>query len=302
MKHKILITGSNGLLGQKLVKLLLKSEIGFLATSFGANRNPDCPTACYAELDVTNEEAVQRIVRDFMPTAIIHTAAMTNVDQCETDKGGCDRLNVDAVAYLWTAAKEINCHFQLLSTDFVFDGVKGDYSETDIPAPLSYYGNSKYRAEQLLIRDTSVNWSIVRTIIVYGTGHNLSRSNLMLWALDALPAGATMNIVNDQFRAPTWADDLASGCWMVVKKGAQGIFHIAGSKTKSIYDWVCTIATHFNYAVDHVKPISSDTLNQAAKRPPRTGFNLTKSIEILGYTPTPFAETLDLLQKQLNKH
>lgn len=302
VKHKILITGSNGLLGQKLVKLLLKAEVDFVATSFGANRNPDCPNERYAALDVTDENAVNELIDQVLPNAIIHTAAMTNVDQCETDREGCDKLNVSAVRYLWNAAKKHGCHFQLLSTDFVFDGEKGNYSETDIPAPLSYYGNSKYRAEQLLIGDTNTNWSIVRTIIVYGTGHNLSRSNMVLWAMEALPKGDTMRIVDDQFRAPTWADDLAMGCWLVIEKGEKGIFHISGAETKSILDWVLTIGRHFDWSTDNVVAISSSTLNQAAKRPARTGFDLSKSRKLLGYESQNFEDTLDLLQIERNTH
>jgi len=302
MPQKILLTGSNGLLGQKLVKLFVQLEVDFLATSFGANRNPDCPEDHYEALDVTDENAVQELIGMFRPTAIIHTAAMTNVDQCETDREGCDKLNVSAVRYLWNAAKKHGCHFQLLSTDFVFDGEKGNYSETDSPAPLSYYGNSKYRAEQLLIEDSDRNWSIVRTIIVYGTGHNLSRSNMVVWAMEALPNGDLMRIVDDQFRAPTWADDLAMGCWLVLDKKEKGIFHISGAETKSILDWVISIGRHFGWSTDRVEAISSSSLNQAAKRPPRTGFDLTKSRETLDYAPKRFEDTLDLLQMERNTH
>jgi dTDP-4-dehydrorhamnose reductase len=296
----ILITGSNGLLGQKLVKLFLAKGINFLATSFGANRNPDCPENQYVSLDVTDKTQVDSVLEKTKPSAVIHTAAMTNVDQCESDHEGCDKLNVDAVQYLWEASKKYGIHFQLLSTDFVFDGEKGNYTENDTPAPLSYYGHSKYKAEQILTSDSNTNWSIVRTIIVYGTGHNLSRSNLVLWALDAIPKGQEMKIVDDQFRAPTWADDLALGCYLVIKNKEQGIFHISGPETKSILEWVHYIGKHFGWSTENVIPISSSTLNQAAKRPPKTGFDLTKSRELLGYKPKKMSETLDELIKQLD--
>src|SRR5690606_37074022 len=118
MKQKIVITGANGLLGQKLVKLFLQNGVDFIATSKGANRNENCPSERFVSLDVTNEQEVNEVLMEVRPTAIIHTAAMTNVDQCESDHDGCDRLNVDAVEFLWNAAKKMNCHFQLLSTDF----------------------------------------------------------------------------------------------------------------------------------------------------------------------------------------
>ncbi len=298
----ILITGSNGLLGQKLVKLFIDQNIPFLATSLGANRNPDCPESNFVGLDVTNEVEVEKIIASVLPRSVIHTAAMTNVDQCEADHEDCDKLNIDAVKHLWESCKKHGVHFQLLSTDFVFDGEKGDYKEEDHPAPLSYYGHSKYKAEQLLTTDESnKNWSIVRTIIVYGTGHNLSRSNMVLWALSAIPKGEEMRIVDDQFRAPTWADDLAQGCWLVVKNEQNGIFHISGPETRSILEWVHYIGAHFKWKTDNVVPISSATLNQAAKRPPKTGFDLSKSRSLLGYQPKTMAETLDALLKSVKE-
>ncbi len=300
MTKPILITGSNGLLGQKLIKLFLSEKIPFVATSFGANRNPGCPENQYISLNVTDKNQVEIVLEKTKPSAVIHTAAMTNVDQCESDREGCDKLNVDAVQYLWDACKKMGIHFQLLSTDFVFDGEKGNYAESDTPAPLSYYGHSKFKAEQILTSDSKTNWSIVRTIIVYGTAHNLSRSNLILWALDAIPKGQEMKIVDDQFRAPTWADDLAQGCWLVIEKNERGIFHISGPETKSILEWVHYIGKHFGWSTENVIPISSSTLNQAAKRPPKTGFDLTKSSELLGYNPKKMSETLDELIKQLD--
>jgi dTDP-4-dehydrorhamnose reductase len=301
LKGSVLITGSNGLLGQKLVKLFLTEQVPFVATSFGANRNPECPDNQYTSLDVTDKTQVESILEAVIPSAVIHTAAMTNVDQCESDREGCDKLNVDAVQYLWDSCKKLGIHFQLLSTDFVFDGEKGDYKEVDSPAPLSYYGHSKFKAEQILTADSNTNWSIVRTIIVYGTGHNLSRSNLILWALEAIPKRQEMKIVDDQFRSPTWADDLAMGCYLVIKNNQQGIFHISGPETKSILEWVQYIGNHFGWSTENVIPISSSTLNQAAKRPPKTGFDLTKSRELLGYNPKKMNETLDELMIELEK-
>ncbi len=295
---KILITGSNGLLGQKLVKLFLQKQIPFLATSKGKNRNPDCPDAYYSNLDVTHENDLKALFKAYDFQAVIHTAAMTNVDQCEVDREGCDTLNVRSVELLWNICTEYGTHFQLLSTDFIFDGEKGNYAESDRPNPLSYYGASKVRAEEILLKDKNTNWSIVRTIIVYGVAHHMSRSNLILWAMQALPKGEKMNIVNDQFRAPTWADDLALGCWFILEKAQKGIFHISGPETQSIYDWVCLVARHFGWSTENVNAISSSTLNQAAKRPPKTGFDLTKSMTLLGYNPKRMQDTLDELHRE----
>lgn len=292
---KILITGSNGLLGQKIVRQLLKTNLSFLATSKGENRNHDCPQTNYVSLDICNESQIEQLVKSFQPTHIIHTAAITNVDYCELNPEECDEVNYLASMKLFKAAQKINAHFQLLSTDFVFDGQKGNYSEEDEVGPLSVYAESKVNAENGLIQDDYSNWSIVRAIIVYGLGNNLSRSNIICWAKDALSKGQEMNIVDDQFRAPTWADDLAWACIAICRLNKTGKFNISGPETLSIYSIVERVAKHFNFTTDNLKKSSSTTLNQPAKRPPHTGFDLTKARKELGFNPKTIEETLDLI-------
>jgi len=231
---KILITGSNGLLGQKLVAQLLKNKVDFLATSKGENRNVDCPESKFKSLDITDIEEISTIFQNYQPTHIIHTAAITNVDYCELNPDECTQVNTEAVKLLFHAAENIQAHFQLLSTDFVFDGEKGNYKEGDKVGPLSVYAESKVKAERILFESTYLNWSVVRTIIVYGIGNNLSRSNIVCWAKEALSAGQNLTIIDDQFRAPTWADDLAWACIEICRRDKKGIFHISGPETMSI--------------------------------------------------------------------
>ncbi|MCO5260250.1 MAG: SDR family oxidoreductase [Crocinitomicaceae bacterium] len=291
---KLLITGSNGLLGQKIVKQLIKNKVDFLATSSGENRNPDCSQQHYQAMDICNKEQVEKVIANYNPTHIIHTAAMTNVDACELNPEECTKVNVDGTKHVFEIAQKLNAHFQLLSTDFVFDGQKGNYREEDAVGPLSVYAQSKVDAENLLLKGNNQNYSIARTIIVYGTANNLSRSNLFLWAKSALPKGEEMNVVDDQFRAPTWADDLAWGCIRICELNQTGIFHLSGPETYSIYEIVKKIANYYGYNTHLLKKISSSTLNQPAKRPAKTGFDLSKARKILGYTPKTIEETLDL--------
>lgn len=294
---RIVITGSNGLLGQKLVKLCLERNWNFIATSKGVNRNPACPEGNYLAMDVTNKLEINQVFNSFYPTHVIHTAAITNVDYCEDHPEECHEVNVHASNLLFQASKQFEAHFQLLSTDFVFDGEKGNYTETDLVNPLSVYAKSKVDAENILLHDEYTNWSVARTIIVYGEGNNLSRSNIILWAIDTLKKGNEMTIVNDQFRMPTWADDLAWGCLEIVKRDKTGIFNLSGPTLYSIYDLVAEIANYLEVSTENIKAISSSTLSQAAKRPPRTGFDLTKSRRELGYNPRTLKDTLDLLLK-----
>jgi dTDP-4-dehydrorhamnose reductase len=292
---RILITGSNGLLGQKLVKQIQNRKIDYIATSKGENRNPDCNPANYASMDICSVEEIVRVFNNFLPTHIIHTAAITNVDTCELNPKECHETNVLSTNYLFNEAIKIGAHFQLLSTDFIFDGKKGNYKETDEPNPLSVYAKSKVDSENFLLHSSYKNFSIVRTIIVYGIANNLSRTNIVCWAKEALSMGQEMRIIDDQFRAPTWADDLAWACLRICELNKIGIYHICGPETMSIYQIVERVAKYFNLSTKTLIRTDSSTLNQPAKRPPRTGFDLTKSKNELGYNPKSLEETLDLI-------
>ncbi|HRO74755.1 MAG TPA: SDR family oxidoreductase [Crocinitomicaceae bacterium] len=289
---RILITGSNGLLGQKIVKQCLKHNLEFIATSKGENRNADCPAEKYVSMDICNKLEINHIFQATYPTHVIHTAAITNVDYCELNPEECHEVNVQATQYLFEASKQYKAHFELLSTDFVFDGLQGMYKETDEVNPLSVYAQSKVDAENILLQSDYTNWSIARTIIVYGTANNLSRTNIVLWAIDALQKQQPMNIINDQFRMPTWADDLAWGCLEICRRNKTGIFHLSGPELLAINQIVERIAVYLGKSMENVNLIDSSTLNQPAKRPPRTGFDLSKSRAELGYNPKTIEETL----------
>ena len=297
---KFLITGSNGLLGQKLVKLLANQpDIEFLATSTGENRIKSITGFDYASLDITNKIQVEQVFNRFKPNVVINTAAMTNVDACEDQKELCWNLNVNAVKNLIEASEKHQTHLIHLSTDFVFDGENGPYKEEDKPNPLSYYGESKYEAEKLL-QASNIKWSIVRTIIVYGVVEDMSRSNIVLWAKQALEKGNPLTIVNDQFRMPTLAEDLAQACWLIAQKQAIGIYNICGKDFMSIIELVNRVADFYGYDKSIISPIASTSLNQAAKRPPKTGFILDKAIKGLGYSPCSFEEGLVIVTEQLD--
>lgn len=292
---KILITGSNGLLGQKLVAFCITKNVQFVASSAGENRNPDCPSENYRKMDIANHDEVKQVITDVKPTHVIHTAAITNVDYCQLNPDDCARVNNIASQFLAEICRDHQIHFQFLSTDFVFDGEKGNYAESDVTNPVSIYGESKEKTEQFLINGANQDWSIVRTIIVYGTGNNLSRSNLILWAKESLEKGTSINIIDDQYRAPTFVDDLANACLEIVFRNKRGIYHIAGPETYSIYEIVARIADYFGYSKQCITQISSATLNQPAKRPPRTGFDLTKAKLDLNYTPRTLEQSLELI-------
>ncbi|HMC97699.1 MAG TPA: sugar nucleotide-binding protein, partial [Flavobacteriales bacterium] len=201
--------------------------------------------------------------------------------------------------YLVDAAKRQGSHFIFLSTDFIFDGENGPYREEDAPQPLSIYGQSKLDAENVVINAGLKKWAIARTIIVYGVAGGLSRSNVVLWAKAALEKGQPIKVVNDQWRMPTLAEDLADGCIRIAKRGATGIYHLSGPDGMSILELVQRVGQFFRLDTGVITPVSSESLSQPARRPPRTGFVLDKARRDLGYAPHGFEAGLEVLKSQL---
>lgn len=293
---KVLVTGANGLLGQKLVPLLQEKGYEVLATGKGENRN--ALAVHYATMDITNAKEVMQVITHFAPDWVVNTAAMTNVDQCETDHENCKAQNVDAVAYQIAAVKAVGAKLLHLSTDFIFDGTAGPYLEEDKANPLSYYGESKADAEQLLFH-SDIHWAIARTVLVYGIAPGLSRSNIILWVKSSLEQGKAINVVNDQWRTPTLAEDLALGCALILEHDAHGIYNISGKDLLTPHQMAMATANYFKLDTSFITEVDGSQFTQPAKRPPRTGFVIDKARTNLGYEPHSFEEGIGILASQL---
>lgn len=295
---RILITGGNGLLGYKLVQLLSKQkDITTIATARRKIEQLPASVSFY-ELDITNAEQVRSVVSTVKPDVIIHTAAMTQVDQCETEKELCWKSNVTAVENLIAASAENNVHLVHVSTDFIFDGSHGPLYETAIPKPVNYYGESKLAAEHA-IQKSNISWAILRTVLVYGITPDLSRSNIVLWVKKNLEDGKSIQVVNDQWRTPTLAEDLAMGCFLAAKQKATGIYHISGDEMMTPYDIAIRTAEFFKLDKSFIHATDSTKFKQPAARPAKTGFIIEKAKRELGYQPHSFNEGLVLLATQI---
>lgn len=303
---KILITGSNGLLGQKLVELLIQKVADgepynlVIATARGENRLPFTDGYEYQSMDITSREQVQEVVANIKPDVIIHTAAMTNVDQCESEKDSCWQQNVNSVEYLVEACAKIDCFLLHVSTDFIFDGKSGPYKEDAEANPISFYGWSKYAAEKA-VTNSNIRWAIARTVLVYGIAHDMSRTNIILWVKKSLEDGKNIKVVTDQWRTPTLAEDLAKGCALIAQKEAEGIFNISGKDFLTPYEMAIMTADYFKLDKSLISQADSTTFSQPAKRPPKTGFDLSKSQQVLDYQPVSFMEGIEVLAKQIRK-
>lgn len=295
---KILVTGANGLLGQKLTTLLdKKPEIKTIATA----RKPVSYPLTNSEfqiLDVTDRNQTEKVIFEVKPDVVIHTAAMTQVDQCEMEREACWNANVIGVENLVKACEKANAFLVHVSTDFIFDGTYGPLDETAIPKPVNYYGESKLAGEKAVM-NSKLNWAILRTVLVYGITEDMSRSNIVLWVKKNLEEGKTINVVNDQWRTPTLAEDLAMGCYLAAIKKAKGVFHISGEKMMTPYDIAMETADFFGLDKSLIKQTDSSKFKQPAERPLKTGFIIEKAKRELGYQPHSFREGLQVIGNQL---
>ncbi len=296
---RILITGGNGLLGQKLVELMSNSaQYSLLMTSRQESSVFENEAIRYNQLDTTRKNAVQSIVEEFEPNVIVNAAAMTNVDTCEVEREAAWRSNVTGVENLIHAAKLSGARLVHISTDYVFDGKNGPYSELDRPNPISYYGRTKLASENIVLT-SGVAATVIRTMVLYGIGHKI-KQNFALWLLKNLSEGKPVRVVDDQIGTPTLAEDLAYGIFKIIELDRKGLYHIAGPDLLSRYDFAVTLARIFDLNKKHITPVRTSTMKQPAQRPLKSGLITLKAQTDLGLALSGVEHGLTMFKNQIN--
>ncbi len=296
LKKKVLISGANGLLGQKLVERFSKDhEVHGLDITPGSLLDIDGYK--YLQADITERRSLLDVAKSVGPDIILNAAAYTNVDASEEDKEICWKVNVIGVQNLAHAAKSAGAFLVHISTDYVFDGVDGNYNEESIPNPLGYYGRSKLAGENELV-GSGAEYAILRTMVLYGVGQGL-RLNFATWLVEQLRAGKPVKIVDDQFGHPTLADDLALAVHKVAELRSTGIFHVTGSEYGSRYDFAVTLSRVFGFDQSLISRIKTSDLNQKAPRPLNSSFNLSRCKNELGLELCNIEQGIRALKQQL---
>ncbi len=275
---KVLITGCHGLLGQRLVKYI---PAGFQVVA--TDLSPDhqfIAKKMYRSCDLTKKDALIDLIEDVRPNKIINAAAYTNVDGAEEERDLCWLVNVIAMENLVHAARRVRASIYHVSTDYIFDGTKGPYKETDTPSPLGFYGQSKLAAEQVL-KGSPLNFTIARTMVLYGVSEN-NRPDFVGWMLNKLRRGDAVHIVTDQIGNTTFSDDLARALWELVRTQYHGVVNVAGREIVSRYEFALKIAQVFDLDASLINPITSSALKQKAPRPLKSGLIVDKAINTLG--------------------
>lgn len=297
IKRRVLIIGSNGMLGQRLVDFFRAcNNVELLCSSVEASSL--IPDVNYAQVNIVQKNKVKELILDFFPDIIINTAAFTNVDKAESERETAWKINVNGAENIALYGWTIDAHLIHISTDYIFDGKNGPYSEEDKPMPIGYYGRTKLAGENS-IRISGVRFSIVRTNILYGPA-KYGRPDFVKWVINSLQANEPIRIVTDQIGNPTYIDDIVSAINKLIEFKKEGIYNIGGIEMLSRLDFTLRIAEYFSLDKKLIFPILTKDLNQPAHRPLKSGLITLKAETELGYKPHLIETTFELMKKELN--
>ena len=295
--NRVLVCGSNGLLGQRLASLLnAGTAYEVLNTSQERSFVFDPQPFDYTQLDISRRSDVRSLVGSFQPDVIVNAAAVTNVDWCETNREEAWKVNVTGVEILAESARRVGAHLVHVSTDYVFDGRNGPYAEEAQPNPISYYGKTKLASENA-VREAE-HATIIRTIVLYGSGLRLKPS-FPIWVMHSLREKTKIRVVDDQYGNPIHVADLASTIIRAAEQRRTGLFHVGGGEFLNRYEFAVRVADVFGLDSSLIEPIKTADLRQPAPRPLRSGLITRKAEADLGTRYRTVTEGLMLLKHEL---
>lgn len=275
-------------MGSKVAEIGLKK--GYEVFSGYAHHLPEHGTA--VKLDLTDSSSLAEAVKTSRPEAIIHTAALTDVDLCETNKELAHRMNVLGTKTLAEAAREVGAFTVYTSTDYVFDGSRGMYKEEDAPDPVNYYGVSKLLGEPYCD-------SVARTCVIYGSRPASGKVNFALWILDRLGKGDSVKVVTDQYITPTLNTNLAMMALELAECKLVGVYHLVGATRISRYDFAVELAKAFGLDENLIIRSKMSEMRWAARRPADSSLDTSKAFRCLDSKPWSIEEALRTLKNEI---
>lgn len=296
IKRRIFIVGANGMLGQRTIEFY-SSDKNVQLFACSIEKKPLFNNVDYLCCNITERDKIKQAVYNFMPDVIINAAAYTNVDLSETEREIAWKINVKGVEHLAESARVIDAHIIHISSDYIFDGKNGPYSENDKPNPLGYYGRTKLASENVL-KISGALYTILRTNVLYGVALK-SKADFVEWLVDTVRSGKPVRIVDDQVSNPTFIDDLVQAISKVIEFRKYGVYNIGGREFLSRYEFTEIIADYFNLDKSLITPIKTKELNQAARRPLKSGLITLKAEAELGYKPVTIRESFAIIKKIL---
>lgn len=287
---KTLIIGANGFTGRRILQHL-SLHGGYELT--GCSLHDDILPGSkhrFVQADINNHTAIRQLIEEIHPKVVINASALSVPDYCESHQAEAMATNVLAVENMARCCEKTRSRFIHLSTDFVFDGKKGSlYTEEDIPAPLNYYGWSKYKGELAVAANCS-NYANVRVVVVYGKALPGQHGNILQLVKNRLEAGQEIRVVSDQYRTPTWVQDIATGVEKLMHVSQNGTYHISGGECLSIAEIAYRVADYFKLDRSLIFPVTTDEMHEVIPRPRFSGLSIEKAKRDLGYSPHSLEE------------
>lgn len=286
------IIGGSGLVGRILIKKT--KDIAKVHATYNTTII-NLEGAKFYQLDVRDANRVNELMKEIQPDTVINATGERNTRYCEKNPDEAYKVNVEGTKNIVNACKTINAKMVFISSDLVFDGTKGKYSEKDEVNPLNVYGKQKVMAEKI-INDNLDNWLIVRASSIYGW--DSGRANFVSWVIEELKNGREIQIVYDQYITPIYVGSLAYILIQLLENNKTGIYHVGEGECLSKYEFVKKIAEVFGFDENLVKAISSDKLNQNIKTPKDNCLDLTKIRGELDFSEYSLIKGLQALKKE----
>jgi dTDP-4-dehydrorhamnose reductase len=291
-KLRLLITGASGLLGQKLAQLSLEKGYDVYSTYNEHAAHLGNPI----KLDLTDQNQVFKIINMIRPDAVVHTAAYTNVDDCEINQNIAWAINAEATKNIAEASSKIRAHLTYVSTDYVFDGKRGSYTEHDSTNPISYYAFTKLKGEEFT-KKYAGTWCIARPSVIYGWGPKY-KLNFATWLIINLQQGKEVKVLTDQYVSPTLNTNLAEMLLEITERKISGIFHTAGATRVSRHEFALKLADAFNLDMSLIKPAKISDMQWKAKRPKDSSLNVNKAVTLLNKKPLTLNQAFEVMKRE----
>jgi dTDP-4-dehydrorhamnose reductase len=292
---KLLVTGAGGLLGSEVARLASSRHIVYSAF----NEHPPSDGR-QVKLNLLDSDAILVVVSNTRPDAVIHSAALTDVDKCEREHDIATKINEEATKVLSDSARRVGAFFLYVSTDYVFDGNKGMYAENDKTNPVNFYGLTKLRGEES-VRSSGAEFCIARGSVIYGARPAAGKANFALWVVEKLRNGERVKVLKDQYVSPTLNQSMADMILEAVERKVTGTFHMAGASRVSRYEFALALADVLGLDGSLIEPALMEEMHWPATRPMDSSLDVSKVSSSLKSKPLLLSDALSKLRQGIDK-
>jgi dTDP-4-dehydrorhamnose reductase len=291
---KLLITGTSGLYGAKLAELAINKG----HTVYSMHSQHPAKYGVSIQADITDKTKIRQELNKLQPEVIVHAASMTDVDKCELNKELAWKINVEGTQNIARAAQDNGAFILYISTDYVFDGERGCYKETDQTSPISYYAYTKLNAEKA-VQNIAREYCIARPSVIYGAAPAAGKVNFALWLINNLQNKEKANVFTDQWNSPTLNSSLAEMTMEVAERRITGILHLSGATRISRYNFGVTLAKTFDLDSSLLVPTEMKNMSFPAKRPKDSSLDTSKAIQLLNNKPLEIQAALKKFKSEM---